>query len=163
MRQVKKIQNTDTNSVRNYVSADDNAPLLFSFAQFNLKPIKIDGEFNNFFKDEQHYIQTMYLLMGKALPLLSREKASLFSGDFVKADVFHMHKVHKKKTLIERILLAYNFPTQNIDNIFEGDEVYQIEIPYLNGATRIIFQRISNLISKLPCPVHCFMSSALNI
>ena len=149
MSKVRKIQISNVNSVKNYTSADDNAPLFFSFAQFKLKPVKLDGEFNNFFRDEQHYIQTMLIFLGSAMPLLSRENATLFSGDFAKAGIMHIHKVDKKRGLIERILLAYNFPIQNIDNIFEGNEVYQLEIPYLNGAARIIFQRIDNLISFL--------------
>ena len=149
MPKVQNLLSVDVNNVKNYTSAKDKAPLFFSFAQFKLNPIKIDREFNNFFRDEQHFIEEMFFLLGKALPLLSKENATLFSSDFIKAETLHIHKIHKKRDLIERILSRYNFSTKNIDNIFEGNEIYQLEVPYLNSATRVIFQRIDNLLSFL--------------
>lgn len=149
MPRVKNLHSSNIGNVKNYTSADDNAPLFFSFAQFKLNSIRIDKEFNNFFRDEKHYIQNMFSLWGMAMPLLSKENATLFSSDFIKAGTMHIHKVYKKRNLIERILSIYGFPSQSIDNIFEGNEIYQLEVPYLNGATRVIFQRIDNLLSFL--------------
>ena len=149
MPRVQNLQSLNVYSVKNYTSTDDNAPLFFSFAQFKLAPIKIEGIFNNFFKNEQHYIKMMFCFLGMAMPLLSKENATLFSSDFTKAGTMHIHKIHKKRNLIERILSIYGFSAQNIDNIFEGNEIYQLEVPYLNGATRVIFQRIDNLLSFL--------------
>ncbi|MBR1437889.1 MAG: hypothetical protein IJ587_05065 [Synergistaceae bacterium] len=149
MPKVCNLQSSNVYSVKNYTSSDDYAPLFFSFAQFKLKPVRIDGEFNNFFKDDKHYIENMFVLLGLALPLLSKENATLFSSDFAKAGTMHIHKVYSKRNLIERILTIHGFSPQAIDNIFEGNEIYQLEVPYLNGATRVIFQRIDNLLSFL--------------
>lgn len=137
------------NSVKNITSTDENASLLFTFAQFKLKPINLMGEFNNFYKDDQQFIDKISILMDKALPLLSKEKATLFSKEYEKADALHLHRVNSKREIVEKILKEYGFTDETIENMFEGQELYQLEVPYANGATRIIFQRIDNLISFL--------------
>ena len=66
-------------SVRNNTSPDEGASLVFTFAQFNLKPINIRYEFNNHFRDEQHYVEKISTFFGLALPLLSQETVAIFS------------------------------------------------------------------------------------
>lgn len=137
------------NSVKNVTSTDENAVLLFTFAEFQLKPINLTGEFNNHYKDSEQFIDKISILMDKALPLLSKERASLFSKEYAKADALHLHRVTGKREIVEKILKEYGFKEEKIDNMFEGQELYQLEVPYANGATRIVFQRIDNLISFL--------------
>ena len=137
------------NSVRNSVVLDKDTQLRFTFAQFQLKPINIKGKFNNYFSDYKHYIEKISALIGKGLPLLSREKISLFTKEYNKADALHLHKISDKQELITRILLQYGVPEKSIEEVLYGDELYQLEVPYANGAMRIIFHRIENLISFL--------------
>lgn len=151
MKSVKigKVASEYFHSVKNITSVDENAPLLFTFAQFKLKPININNEFNNHYKDINEFSEKMAVLLNQALPLLSNERASVFSKEYNKASNLHLHKVTNKREIIEKILREYGFNETAINNIFEGENVYQLEVPYANGSTRIIFQRIDNLISFL--------------
>ena len=138
-----------TPNVRRSTATGENEQLVFTFANFHLKPVNIDGEFNNFYSSENEYVDKISLLLDKALPLLSKEKATLFTQEYQKADALHLHRVNQKKEIITKILEKYGFSQEAIDNIFEGENVYQLEVPYVNGATRVVFQRIDNLISFL--------------
>ena len=127
----------------------DHRPLYFSFANFHLAPINIEGEFNNYFSSSEQYIEKISVLLNKALPLLSKDMVTIFTTERNKAGNLHLHRVVEKRDIITEILKKYGFSQEAIDNIFEGENVYQLEIPFVNGATRIVFQRIENLISFL--------------
>ena len=138
----------DTSNVKNNTVVSDDL-LVFTFSHFHLEPIKIDREFNNYYDSPEQYIEKISILLGKALPLLSDERASLFAGESTKASSLHLHKITKKRDIVEKILINYGFSSSLIDEIFEGGEIYQLEVPYANGATRIVFQRTENLVSFL--------------
>lgn len=145
----KKDSQDTTNNVRNNTHTDEDAPLVFSFAQFSLKTINLKNEFNNYYKNIEHFSEKLSILLNKALPLLSRETVSIFVSEHSKAKMLHLHKITDKKEIIEKILKEYGFLQDSIDDIFEGEELYQLEVPYANGAMRIVFQRTDNLISFL--------------
>lgn len=152
MNTVKLNANTDlgyTQSVRNITNPENNARLIFTFAEFKLSPVSIQDEFNNYYASESQFAEKMALLLEKALPLLSRETASLFSKEHGKAETLHLHRVTNRREIVEKILIEYGFSSDAINDKFEGQELYQLEVPYANGSTRIIFQRIDNLISFL--------------
>lgn len=119
-----------TPNVRSSAATGENEQLVFTFANFHLKPVNIDGEFNNFYSSENEYVDKISLLLDKALPLLSKEKATLFTKEYQKADALHLHRVNQKKEIITKILEKYGFSQEAIDNIFEGENVYQLEVPY---------------------------------
>lgn len=143
------IANSDTIGVKNYSPDPDDPLLVFTFKNFHLAPIMVNKEFNNYYESSEQYIEKMTILLDKALPLLSDEKVSLFSGESRKASSLHLHKITNKREIVERILKEYGFTSRVINEMFEGDDIYQLEVPYANGATRIVFQRIENLISFL--------------
>lgn len=142
------LSGTDFRIVKNNGELYTDAPLLFTFSNFKFFPINIDGRFNNYFETEEQYIRKISVLMGKALPLLSREQYSLFN-DVSKTSSLHIHKLHGKEEILKEIFIEYKFNEESIDNFIEGAEIYQLEVPNENGATRIIFERIDNLISFL--------------
>lgn len=137
-------------NVQNKHDSEFERQLVFSFNRFKFNPICIDREFSNYYKDEDQFVDKISVFIGMALPLLSQERETLFMGkEKGKAEALHLHKVINKRDVIEDILKAYDFTQDEIDNIFEGEEVYQLEVPYINGATRVVFQRIDNKISFL--------------
>ena len=119
-----QLSGQDFRIVKNNGVLDKDAPLLFTFSNFKMSPINID------------------------LPLLSNEKYSLFN-DPSKTEALHLHQLHGKEDILQKIFTAYHFGEQAINNFIEGAEIYQLEVPYENGATRIVFERIDNLISFL--------------
>lgn len=123
--------------------------LLFVFDRFKASSINIQGEFNSFYKDPEEYIRKISIFLGKALPLLSRENSSLFK-DGAKLSQLHLHKVLNKRAEVERVLKEYGFPEDDINSIFDGANIYQFEVPYENGAFRVVFELIGdNVISFL--------------
>jgi len=143
-----QLSRQDFRIVKNNGVLDKDAPLLFTFSNFKMSPINIDGVFNNYFGDETEYIRKVTILFEKALPLLSNEKYSLFN-DPSKTEALHLHQLHGKEDILQKIFSAYHFGEHAINNFIEGAEIYQLEVPYENGATRIVFERIDNLISFL--------------
>ena len=127
---------------------ETDAPLLFTFCNFKLAPISIDRIFNNFFNSQEEYVRKITILIEKALPLLSKEKNSLFN-DLSKTKVMHLHRLNGKEDILRKIFEEYGFNNDVINNLIEGAALYQLEVPFENGATRIVFERIDNLISFL--------------
>lgn len=138
----------DFRIVKNNGALDNDAPLLFTFSNFKMAPINIPGVFNNHFGDQNEYIRKITVLIEKALPLLSNEKYSLFN-DTSKTNALHLHQLHGKDEILRQIFTEYQYNENSINNFIEGAEIYQLEVPFENGATRIVFERIDNLISFL--------------
>jgi hypothetical protein len=138
----------DFRIVKNNGSVDATASLVFTFSNFKMKPIKIDGLFNNFFGSQEEYIHKITVLVEKALPLLSNENYNLFN-DASKMKTMHIHQLHGKEDILRQIFKEYQFSDCAINSFIEGAELYQLEVPFENGATRIVFERIDNLISFL--------------
>lgn len=137
----------DFRIVKNNGTLDDDVPLLFTFSNFKMSSVTID-EFNNFYKDQEEYLRKITTFIGKALPLLSNEKLSIFT-DSGKMNMLHLHRVTGKEAVLRKIFEAYNFSENAIDNFLEGADIYQLEVPFENGASRVVFQKIDNLISFL--------------
>lgn len=134
--------------VKNRGALRNDAPLNFTFSHFRLYPINIDGVFNNHFKTPEEYIRKMTVFLGEALPLLSTESQSIFS-DKSKRRFMHLHKLDGKEVVLQQIFEAYEYNEHDIESFFEGGEIYQLEMLFDNGATRIIFERIRETISFL--------------
>lgn len=137
----------DFRIVKNNGTLDEDVPLLFTFSDFKMAPISIE-DFNNFYSNQEEYLRKLSVFIGKALPLLSNEKMSIFS-DRAKMNSLHLHPVHGKDDILRKIFEKYQFNSKAIDNILEGASIYQFEVPYENGASRVVFQRIDNLVSFL--------------
>lgn len=149
MGRVVLSQNAEkTMNVKNKGHINKKEPLVFTFANFHISSIKIDKKFNNFYKSENEYMRKMSVLIGKALPLLSRETVEIFS-DVAKMETLHLHKIKDKSDILEEILRKYDFSDDMIANMLEGEDIYQFELPYENGATRVVFQKVDNTISFL--------------
>jgi hypothetical protein len=137
----------DFRIVKPLENVHDDKPLIFTFSNFKMSPISIDG-FNNYYCNEEEYIRKISIILGKALPLLSNENTNIFT-DKAKMKTLHLHLLNGKEDILRRIFKTYQFKDEIINNFIEGAEIYQIEVPYENGASRIIFERIENLISFL--------------
>ena len=137
----------DFQIIKNNGTLDDDVPLLFTFSNFKISSVAID-DFNNFYKDQEGYLRKITAFIGKALPLLSNEKISIFN-DRNKMNTLHLHKIKDKEEILRKIFLAYGFTDKAIENFLEGADIYQLEIPFENGASRVVFQKIDNLISFL--------------
>ena len=149
MKSVKLTKNSDERkSVKKTKIEDKNQSLVFTFADFRHSSIVLKNRFNNHYDNQDEYARKMSVMLGKALPLLSKESQDIFV-DNAKMNALHMHKIKNKADILTDILKAYSFSDQSIENMLEGESIYQLEMPYENGATRIVFQKIGNTISFL--------------
>lgn len=122
--------------------------IVFTFENFELKPIKINGEFNNHFKDEKHYLKNITQLISKALPEISREPLSeLLGGN--KSTAFRFHKINKNIDGVCKILKEYSYPDYLIEDIISGNQLYQIVLKKGVNAPRLIVRRVDNIFSVL--------------
>lgn len=150
MRKIKKVQIEEEHKfiiIKSNKKPYEDIPLIFTFANFNSSSISIDG-FNNYYANEKDFTKKISVLFGKALPLLSKEKLSIFS-DLNKMDQLHLHLIKGKEKILREILKEYQYNEQVIEEIVGGNDIYQFEVPYENGASRVVFQKIDNLISFL--------------
>lgn len=150
MRQVKTSivsSGNDFRIVKNNGKVEEDASLVFTFSNFKMSSVTLE-DFNNFYKDQEEYLRKISTFIGKALPLLSNENSSIFT-DSVKMNTLHLHKVTGKEKLLHEIFAAYDFNEKAIANFLEGADIYQLEVPFENGASRVVFQKIDNLISFL--------------
>ena len=150
-----------TQSVRNITNPENDARLIFTFAEFKLSPICIPGEFNNYYASASQFAEKMALLLEKALPLLSRETASLFSKEHGKAEALHIHRVTNKREIVEKILIEYGFSSDTINDKFEGQELYQLEVPYANGSTIFDRPRSRMVVNFSKLNTNCMISDIL--
>lgn len=127
---------------------DPELPLLFTFSKFRFFPINLKDNFNNYFEDSEEYIRKTTNLLGLALPMLSNERLSIFN-DLSKAKSLHIHTLDGKEEILKAIFEEYHYSEQEIDDFLEGKQIYQLEVPYENGATRVVFEKIGNLLSFL--------------
>ena len=61
----------------------------------------------------------------------------------------HLHSLRGKEKILRKIFQEYSFNETAIDNFLEGSDIYQFEVPFENGSSRVVFQKIDNLISFL--------------
>lgn len=135
-------------SVKNNTSLKDYSGLLFSFSNFKFYPINIKGVFNNYYKAEEDYIRIVSNILENGLPTLSNENEQLFS-DVTKLNLLHIHKIERKDDILRQIFKEYGFNEIQINNMVEGLNIYQYEIPNENGASRFVFEKSGNIISFL--------------
>lgn len=141
MKKIAKSTAISENLVKNPLKENENKNLKFVFNYFKASPINIDGVFNNHYKNEDEYIRKITILISKALPLLSGESSNLFK-DIALMKKLHIHKISGKNEILRQIFSIYGYAEENINNIFEGEQLYQFEVPYENGAFRVAFELI---------------------
>lgn len=81
--------------------------------------------------------------------MLSNETAKELIENSVKQSTMHFHKISGKEEILRKILKEYGFSDNKVDDIIEGERIYQFEIPFENGAARVIFQVIGKAFSLL--------------
>lgn len=122
--------------------------IVFTFENFELQPIKINGEFNNHFKNEKHYYENITELISKTLPEVSREPLNeLLESN--KSTAFRFHKIDKNIDGVRKILKEYSYPEHLIDDIISGNQLYQIVLKKGVNAPRLIVRRVDNIFSVL--------------
>lgn len=128
---------------------EENIHPVFSFEDFHLDSICIENEFNNFYKDKETYIRIITTLFGNGLKLLAGEDINDLKASKSKKRSMHFHQIKGKEDILIKILEKYHYSKNKLDNIIEGENLYQLEIPGENGSTRVIMHVVDNIFSLL--------------
>ena len=111
------INNTNPNIENKYCS--------FNFRYLKTTCININ-EFNNFFKDSDHFLCVISSFIGTILPKISDMTPSQLASDGRLNQQFHFHKVHYDKySKIRSIMEAYAYNKTQIDQFLDGENIYQ--------------------------------------
>ena len=145
----KKLQTTKlpiSNNTLPVKTNNDNSLITISLKKFKNNSININKEFNNHFKNQNEgvdFFNDMILL----LKTLTEKTVSVFS-DRTFLDRQHIHKISNDKLcLLEKILKKYQLNQQSINEIIDGQKVYQIAKDKSGG--RLIFELNDNVIYPL--------------
>lgn len=126
MKTIPKQHPPITKTVKNTSNPDiQESCCCFNFKHFQTKCISIN-EFNNFYKNSSTYQDVISSLLGAILPKVSSlSTTELYNGSRI-TQQFHFHKVKPDKfEIIKRILEAYSFSSETIEQILDGENIYQ--------------------------------------
>lgn len=148
---IPKQSTPQKNSVKNNTIVPTNP----QYCCFNFRFLKTYcvslKEFNNHFKDQNHFEQVISSLIGVVLPTISNlTTTQLMSGGRF-SQQFHFHKVENDKyEKVKAVLESYSFSKTQIDQILDGGNIYQF-VGNLDGKveSRIVCEYINGVLSIL--------------
>lgn len=89
----------------------------------------------------------MTIMLGMGLPLFSNEDINSLDKDIIKQKQIHYHRIKENKyAILEKILNAYGFSDDFIDNIIDGGNIYQFQIMGSKKSCRAVVHRVENII-----------------
>ena len=120
--------------------------LIVNFSKFIITPICIKGIFNNHFKDSQHFADISAAFLGVVLPKITTHTYKEICDGSAEGRILHFHTIddiHRKT--VREILKEYRFPTNIIDQMFEGNDIveFSASLGHVYPA-RIVCHKVKN-------------------
>lgn len=125
--------------------------LSISFSNFKLQPINLRGKFNNHFKDMNHYNNIVTNLLMTILPKITSHTYTEVCESSNEGRQLHFHNIDEKHRIIVRqILKEYNYSDLTIDQMFEGNNIYEFSasLGHVNAA-RIVCHKVGDVLDFL--------------
>lgn len=126
----------------------DSIPLIVNFSKFNLTSVNIPDRFNNHYKDYQHVCNVVSGFLGTILPKISKHSFNEIREGGPEGRAIHFHAIDEThREIIREILLEYKMSSTNIDQLLEGDNLFNFSavLGHTNPA-RVICQKIDNVL-----------------
>ena len=122
--------------------------LIADFSKFRISPICLRDEFNNHFKDQQHFCTVAAEFLGKILPKISSHTYSEICEGSQEGRTLHFHAIDKSHLLIvQRILSKYGFPKTTIDQMTEGKDIFEFSAALGHTyAARVVCHKDENVL-----------------
>lgn len=122
--------------------------LSINFSKFKFKPICLKGKFNNHFKDDQQYTSIMTSLFSVILPKITSHSYRELNASSSESRQLHFHTIDDKHcVIVKEILKEYNFSDIMINQMFEGNNIYEFVASL--GHTypaRIVCHKVGNVL-----------------
>ncbi len=125
--------------------------LTVSFSKFQISSVSLKKKFNNFFKDEEHYIRVSSDFIGKILPKITSHTFNEICEGSWEGQTLHFHSIDDKhRKAIREVLEEYNFPQKDIDQMLEGNSIFECSA-ILGHAypARVVCHKIDNVLEFL--------------
>lgn len=125
--------------------------LTLSFSKFKIQPISIKNEFNNHFKDEQHFSKVMAAFLGTILPNITSYKYNDIREGGSQNKTIHFHTMDDKHMkLVYKVLEAYGYSRSKIIQMEEGGALFSFSASLgHNCPARVVCHKIDNVIYLL--------------
>lgn len=122
--------------------------LLVNFEKFNLTPVCIRGQFNNHFKNTQHFYDVAAGFLGKVLPKITSHTYAEICEGGQEGRVLHFHTISKKhRKLVSDVLKEYGFSSQTIEQMMEGNDLFDFSATLGHDSpARIVCHKIDNVL-----------------
>ena len=131
------------------ISVPENPDTLsVSFSKFKLNPICLRGKFNNHFKDNQQYISIVTSLLSVVLPKITSHSYGEVCEGSNEGRQLHFHTIDDKhRKIVREILKEYNFSDIIVDQMFEGNNIYEFSAVFGHiYAARIVCHKVGNVL-----------------
>lgn len=127
---------------------DQNRPLNVNFSKFKIKPICITGRFNNHFKNYEHFNHIVVGFLGTVLPKITSHTYSEICEGGSENRILHFHTIDDQhREIVREILKAYNFKEFEIDQMMEGDDLFNLSaILGHSYPARLVCHKIENVL-----------------
>lgn len=100
--------------------------LSVSFSKFQLKPVRLDDEFNSHFKDDAHFCAVASNFLGIILPKITSHTYKQLCEGTPDANSVHFHSIDEEHLETVRVVLnEYGYTKTAIDQMFEGNHIFQ--------------------------------------
>ncbi|WP_135358272.1 hypothetical protein [Anaerolactibacter massiliensis] len=107
-------------SERNKAIVKQKNSVCVDFSFFKARPIKINGVFNNHFRNGDEASRDLYNFLGEVLPKICTEPfTSLINNE---SRTLHFHAIDQKhQEIVQKILMQYGYSCPYISQILSGD------------------------------------------
>jgi len=143
---------TTRNKIEDKLNMDiQHSCMSLNFSEFNIKPICLREEFNNHFKDNEHFASVMACFIGKILPSITSYKFSDICEGGSQNKTIHFHTVDDKHLeLVKKILKEYGYKESRIDQMIEGGPIFSFAASLGHVYPgRIVCHKIDNIVCLL--------------
>lgn len=122
--------------------------LSVSFSKFKFEPICLRGKFNNHFKDNQQYTSIVTSLLSVVLPKITSHSYGEICEGSNEGRQLHFHTIDEKhREIVREILKEYNFSDVTIEQMFEGNSMYEFSASFgHNYPARIVCHKVENVL-----------------
>ena len=125
--------------------------LTVNFSKFNLSPIRFSNEFNNHFKNQEHFNSVVVEFLGKILPTICARTYSQICEGSRDGKALHFHTIDKKHLgIVRRILQQYGYSSLTIEQMTEGNDIFEFSAALGHAhAARIVCHKNDNILYLL--------------
>lgn len=125
--------------------------IIVNFSKLKLTPVCLSGKFNNHFKDEQHFGSVVANFLGTILPKITSHTYNEIGNGGPEGQVLHFHTIDDEhRVTVREILEEYHYPSYNIDQMFEGNDMIEFSASLGHKhAARIVCHRVENVLFLL--------------